>query len=132
MVPPVAVSVVLDPLQIVVVPDTPVGATDGVFLVITTSSWELVHTPLAKNHLNVFAPTARPFTAVVGLLALTKVPEPETTLHAPAPVVGLFPARVADAVHTIWSVPAVAVVNSSTVTSCEAQVVVLQAPLYLA
>ena len=41
--PPTAVKVVLPPLQMVVVPETLVGAVEDVWNVITTSSKEAVH-----------------------------------------------------------------------------------------
>ena len=61
------------------------------------------------------APKERPLTPDVGELAFENVPVPETTVQVPPPVVGALPASVADVAQTVWSVPALAVVNWSTV-----------------
>ena len=49
-VPPTAVSVVLSPLQIVVVPDIDVGTVDSVFTVTVTLAHEVVlHVPVRRT-----------------------------------------------------------------------------------
>ena len=57
---------------------------------------------------NTFAPTPKPVTPEVGELEVVIVPAPETSVHEPVPTVGVLPARVAVAAHTVWSGPALA------------------------
>ena len=47
----------------------------------------------------------------VGLEGVVIVPEPPAKVHVPVPTVGVFPAKVAVVAHTVWSVPAFAVVG---------------------
>lgn len=100
-VPPVTVSVVFPPVQMVVVPDIPVGATEGTCLVMITSSCEFVQTPFGSVQRNLFTPTAKPVTFVVGSFAFANEPEPETTVQVPWPVVGLFAANEVEVAQTV-------------------------------
>ncbi len=79
--------------------------------------------PLLMVQRKVFTPMPNPLTAVLGLLALAKVPVPATTVHEPvAGAIGAFPASVAelDGAQSCWSGPAFAVgcalLNTNTVT----------------
>ena len=86
---------------------------------------------MSRVHLKVFAPTPKDVMPDVGEVGVLMVPEPPTTDQVPPPVVGVLPAKVAVVAQRVWSEPAVAVVNWSTVTSWDAQSVVLHVPLYL-
>lgn len=80
-------------------------------LVITTSSVEGVHPPFEMVHLRVaLAPATNPVTVVAGSEEVVMTAVPLTTLHAPVPKDGVFPARVAVDAQTVWSGPALAVV----------------------
>ena len=66
-----------------------------------------------------------PVKAEVGLEGVViEPPAPETMLHAPVPMVGVFPAKVAEVPQTFWSGPALAAVgfavNVITTSSVEA------------
>lgn len=73
---------------------------------ITTSSEEEAHGELDIVHLNVVAPRPRAVTPEVGEVAVVIVADPDTTVHKPVPVAGVFPASVAVVAHTLWSAPA--------------------------
>jgi hypothetical protein len=65
-------------------------------VVITTSSVEGVQGELDIVHRRVAVPgTAKPVTPDVGELGVVIVAVPDTTDHAPVPVVGVLPAKVA-------------------------------------
>ena len=49
-------------------------------------------------HCKILFPNDKPETAVVGLLEFVKTAEPDTTLHEPVPVVGVFAANVVEPV----------------------------------
>ena len=69
----------------------------------------LAQGPLLSVHWNTLAPTERPDTPELGLLALANVPVPLTTVQTPvAGASGAFPASVAVAAHTCWFGPAMA------------------------
>lgn len=81
-------------------------------MVNTTSSEELVQLPLDMVHRNVTVlPATSPVTAEAGSAGLTMVAVPDTTFQTPLPVTGVFPAKVVDVPHTVWSAPAFAVVG---------------------
>ena len=84
--------------------------------VMTTSFWESAQTPFKSVHLKVLAPIVNPDTVEVGLVGLANVPVPPTTVHVPPPVVGVFPAKVAEVAQIVWSGPAFDVVFWCTVT----------------
>jgi hypothetical protein len=69
--------------------------------VIVTSSIEDGHVPLEIVQRKTFAPTVSPVTAELGELGETIVPVPETSVHVPVPVDGVFPANVVDAVQSV-------------------------------
>jgi hypothetical protein len=85
-----------------------VGVAD---LVMTTSSVDAVHPAPLIVHLKVFAPTPKPVTPDIALVGVVMVAVPVTTVHAPVPLVGVLPARVAVAAHTVWSAPALEAVS---------------------
>ena len=93
---------------------TEVGAGRAGEEVMTTSSKLSAHAPLASVHLNVLAPVPNPLTVAVGLVVGEKLPDPETTVHAPFPVVGAFADNVTEVPQRLWSLPALAVVKLST------------------
>ena len=59
---------------------------------------------------NTFAPTANPVIPEFAALGEVIVAVPETNVHDPVPAVGVLPASVAAAAHTVWSAPALAIV----------------------
>ena len=65
-------------------------------------------------HCKILFPNDKPETVVVGLLELVKTAEPDTTLHEPVPVVGVFAARVVDPVviQIVWLGPAFAILEA--------------------
>ena len=68
----------------------------GAATLIVMSSVEAAQAGLLIVHRNVtLAPIVKPVTVLVGLLAVVIVAVPDTTLHAPVPVAGVLPARVA-------------------------------------
>ena len=76
----------------------------------STSSDVLVQFPLAIVQRSVtVVPAINPVTVDVGELGLVMVAGPDTMLHVPIPVTGVFPARVAVAeLQSAWSGPAAA------------------------
>ena len=60
---------------------------------ITTVSRETGQVPFVLVHLNLFAPTLKPFTVEVGEDGETIVPVPATSDQEPLPVVIVFPAN---------------------------------------
>ena len=78
-----------------------VGATDGLILVMTTSSGESVQVPLASVQRKVLAPTPNPVTPELAVVLAVMVPDPPTSVHVPPPVVGTFPAKVAVVAQTV-------------------------------
>lgn len=53
-----------------------------------------VQVPLVMVQTNRLSPVLSPFTAVLGLVADTKVAVPEMTVHVPEPADGVLPLRV--------------------------------------
>jgi hypothetical protein len=64
--------------------------------VIVTSSNDGGHVPFEMVQRKTFAPTLNPVTPDVGEFGEAIVPVPETSVHTPVPVVGVFPASEAD------------------------------------
>ena len=111
--PPTAVSVVLPPVQIKVVPDMLVGAVEDVWNVMTTSSVEAVHGAFEIVQRKVEVVPAVPVNADVGLVGVVMLPPaPETIVHKPVPKTGLFAAKVVEVPQMFWSGPAFAVVGA--------------------
>src|SRR5713101_8017058 len=71
-----------------------------------TVSFEAGHVAFVIVQTNVLAPTDNPVTPDVGEPGVVTVALPAITVHAPAPTVGAFPAKVAVAAQTDWSGPA--------------------------
>ena len=68
----------------------------GEATLITTSSLDTVQDPLDIVHLKVAVPpTTKPVNPLVGEEAVVMVAVPDTTVHAPVPVLGVLPAKVA-------------------------------------
>lgn len=59
--------------------------------VIFTWSDDDGHVPLVIVHWKIFTPTVKPVTADVGEVGLIGVPVPETNVHIPLPIIGVFP-----------------------------------------
>ena len=61
---------------------------------------------------NVLTPVVSPVTPDVGEDGVVTVAEPAITVHAPVPIAGVFPAKVAVGVlQILWSGPAAEVVG---------------------
>ena len=59
-------------------------------------------------------PAARPVTVDVADEGVVRVAEPEVTVHAPVPLVAVFPASVKlELLQLNWSAPALAVVGNA-------------------
>jgi hypothetical protein len=70
------------------------------------------HTPLLIVHWNTFTPTPKPITLLFGSVEEVGIPEPETSVQAPVPIVGVFAAiTVLLVTHKLWFGPALAVVG---------------------
>ena len=85
-------------------------------VVIITSSVEGVQGGLEIVHRRVAVPgPAKPVTPEVGEVGVVMVAVPDTTLHAPVPTVGVFPAKVAVVTPQsgFMSEPAAAVVGGA-------------------
>jgi hypothetical protein len=82
--------------------------------VIVTLEDEGGQEPLLMVHWKTFAPTPNPVTPDVGEEGVVIVPVPETRVHKPVPVVGVFPASVAVVPQTVWFGPAFEVVGAAT------------------
>jgi len=67
------------------------------WIVIVEDVLEQVPT-LVMLHRKIFVPRATPVTVVFGLVELVMIAEPDITLHVPAPVVGVFAAKVVELV----------------------------------
>jgi hypothetical protein len=65
--------------------------------VIVTSSNVEGQVPFVVVQRKTFAPTDNPLTAEVGDVGVTIVPVPEINVHAPLPIVGVFPASEVEA-----------------------------------
>ena len=65
-------------------------------------------------HCKILFPNDNPETVVVGLLEFVKTAEPDTTLHEPVPVVGVFAAKVVELVviQIVWLGPAFAILEA--------------------
>lgn len=102
-----------------------VGAPD---CVMTTSAVEAAQGALAMVQRKVLAPGPRSVTAEVGLVGLVMVPDPLTLVHVPVPDTGVFPASVTVVAHTVWFVPALAVVGDATPVITTSEVLGVHAP----
>ena len=71
-----------------------------------TSSLDGVQVPLLIVQRKVLAPAPKPVTVLVGLPGVVIVPVPLTSVQAPVPATGVFPAKAATNPHTVWSGPA--------------------------
>ena len=82
-------------------------------MVKTTSSLELIHGEFDIFHLKVTdVPAATPLTVELKAVGVSIVADPETTVHKPVPIDGLFPDNVkVPLAHCSMSVPASAVVG---------------------
>ena len=80
--------------------------------VIVTSSTDEGQVPFAIVQRKTFAPTLKPVTPELGEFGDVTVPVPETSVHVPVPIAGVFPASVAEDAQIVWSGPAAAVVGS--------------------
>lgn len=69
---------------------------------------EFAHTPLEIIHCKTVVPTVKPVTVVVGEFIDVTTPLPDTILHVPIPVTGVFAANVVLPVLTqiVWDAPA--------------------------
>jgi MFS superfamily sulfate permease-like transporter len=76
-----------------------------------TKSDDAGQVPLLIVHKKVFAPMLNPVTADAGELGEIGLPVPETNVHIPVPIVGVFPANDENDAHIVWSAPALAVVG---------------------
>ena len=73
----------------------------GVSLKIMMSSIEDGQTPFESVQRNVFTPKLNPVTPDVGDVGVVTVPVPEITVQIPVPIIGLFPASVANVEQTV-------------------------------
>ncbi len=85
-----------------------VGAVDGVFKVIVTSSYVGVQLPAVIVQRNVFMPVLSPLTLEVSELALVNIPLPAITVQVPVAGKAILAERFAKGKHTDWSGPALA------------------------
>ena len=79
--------------------------------VIVTCEVEGVQGALEIVHSKTLGPVPKPVTPEVGEDGVVIVPEPLINVHAPVPVVGVFPAKVAEVAQTVWLAPATEVVG---------------------
>jgi hypothetical protein len=68
---------------------------------IETVEVEFAQTPFPIVHWNTFTPTPKVLTALVGNVGVAIVPAPETKLHVPVPIAGVFPFKFAVVAQTI-------------------------------
>jgi hypothetical protein len=95
----------------------PALATVGLwFTVIETSEVLGVHVPFVIVHLKTeVPPMVSPVTPELCWVLEVTLTEPDTTDQEPVPIAGMFPAKVATVVlHSVWLVPALAVVGGWT------------------
>ena len=112
----------------------PALETDGAEIeLIVISSLVAGQTPLEIVHLNVVAePTVNPAIADVGDDGVVIVPEPETTDHAPAPIIGVFPNKeLLVRLHKLVSEPAFAIVGRLLMVIVTSSLEELQEPLLI-
>jgi hypothetical protein len=107
------------PASVAVVPQTvwlepALEAVGAATPVIVTVEEEAVQGELLMVHWKTLAPTPNPVTPDVAEEGVVIVPVPETSVHKPVPVVGVFPASVAVVPQTVWLGPAFAVVGAAT------------------
>jgi hypothetical protein len=69
--------------------------------VIVTSSDDGGHVPFEMVQRKTFAPTPNAVTPELGEPGDVIVPVPETSVHVPVPVVGVFPASVVDDAQSV-------------------------------
>ncbi len=97
-----------------------------------TSSLDAAQAPLLMVHLKVAAPVTNPVTPDVGLVGVVTVAVPATTVHAPVPVAGVLPAKVAVlTLHRFWSGPALLVLGKASISMVTSSVDTAQAPLLM-
>lgn len=80
----------------------------------TTESTEGAHVPFDIVHVSMLAPLPMAVSVDDADVGAPSVPAPDTTVHNPVPIAGVFPARVVEpgATQMFWFGPAVAVVGS--------------------
>ena len=83
---------------------------------------------------NTNAPTLNPVTPDVGEVGsvITAPPLPDTCVQYPVPIVGVFPASEAVVPHTLWSVPAAAIVPAAEIVIVTVSRVIVHAFLVIA
>ena len=74
--------------------------------VIATVELEDGQTPFPTVHIKIFAPAPNAVRPDVGELILEINPDPDTKVHVPVPMAGIFPLKVAVVAHTLCEAPA--------------------------
>ena len=93
----------------------------------------LVHAPLVMVHFNTeLAPIVKPVTPDIGSLGSVIVAVPDTTLHAPMPVVTVLAVKVVVVIlHRFWLAPATEVVGGAAIVIITSSVDAPQAGLLM-
>ena len=81
-------------------------------------------------HCKILFPKDKPEIVVVGLLEFVNTAEPDTTLHEPVPVVGVFVAKVVELVviQIVWLGPALAILDAGSTWIVIVELVLEQVP----
>ena len=100
-------------------------------LFIITSSVDIAQTPFVIVQRKVFAPTPKPVIPEVGDDGVVIVPVPVINVHAPVPIIGEFPAKVAVVEQTVWSGPALDVVGTASLLIITSSVDIAHTPFVI-
>ena len=124
---PLSVTVEVQMFELLPAADT-VG---GMSLIIATVDVDGGQVPLDIVHWKTFVPGDKPVTLEFGEDGVVMAPPPDTRLHNPVPIPGVFPDKVADEEQTVCVVPALDTVGLESLITATVEVDGAQTPLLM-